>query len=174
LNRLFLQPWLVALIAALLAAVLAGGTAGLWWICRHAPGAVAGGAMMLADFSNPTALALWLAAGNRKRAALFALCITMLVSIIPFTVYGNAWLGSYRSMRDFVQEYEQLAGRADTVYSGFRTLNSLVFYLRRPVVVDTDSKSLAKSLTASKSWICFVPAKKYEENRNALSFFFCC
>ena len=51
-------------------------------------------------------------------------------------------------------------------------MNSLVFYLRRPVIVDTDSESLAKSLNASKRWICFLPAKKYEENHDKLSNFF--
>ena len=166
------EPGLIASIAALFAAVLAGGSAGLWWIARHAPEAMTGGAMMLASFGFPTALALWLAARNRKRAALFALCMATLASIMPFTSYGNAWLGRYRSMRDFVQEYEPLVGHADTAYSGFRTLNSLVFYLRRPVIVDTDSESLAKSLNASKRWICFLPAKKYEENRDTLSGFF--
>ena len=166
------EPGLVASIAALLAAVLGGGFAGLWWIARHAPETMAGGAIMLVTFCVPIALALWLAARNRKRAALFALCMATLASIIPFTSYGNAWLGRYRSMRDFVQEYEPLAGRADTAYSGFRTLNSLVFYLRRQVIVDTDSESLAKSLNASKRWICFLPAKKYEENRDTLSGFF--
>ena len=166
------EPGIVASLAALFAAVLAAGAAGLWWTYRHNPEAMAGVAMMLAAFGIPTALALWLAARNRTGAALFALCMATLFSIMPFTSYGNAWLGSYRSMRDFVQEYEPLAGRADTVYSGFRTLNSLVFYLRRPVIVDTDSGRLAKRLNASKRWICFLPAKKYEENRDTLSGFF--
>ncbi len=166
------DPELIASIAALFAAVLAAGSAGLWWTARNAPEAMAGGAMMLITFGVPTALALLLASRNRKKAALFALCMATLASIMPFTSYGNAWLGRYRSMRDFVQEYEPLVEHADTVYSGFRTLNSLVFYLRRPVIVDTDSESLAKSLNASKRWICFLPAKKYEENHDKLSNFF--
>ncbi len=166
------EPALIVSLIALFASVLAAGSVGLWWTSHHAPETIAGVTLILTAFGSPTALALLLASRNHKRAALFALCMATLASIIPFTNYGNAWLGRYRSMRDFVQEYEPLVGRADKIYSGFRTLNSLVFYLRRPVIIDTNSDSLEKSLIVSNRWICFIPAKKYEENHDKLSGFF--
>ena len=75
-------------------------------------------------------------------------------------------------MKAFALEHETLIKKAATVYSGVSTLNSLVFYLHRPVVIDADVNSLCRKLRESRPLVCFMPEKKYVSYRGKLSGFF--
>ncbi len=156
---------LVASLFVLLAIAIVGSFKGLSWISKNQPELLAGGISLGFTFIIPSLAALWFAARNHGRAALVALSLVMVLSILPLLHQGTAWLEKHRSIKPFLQENEHIISQAREIYAGVKIFNGLPYYLRRQVIMNTKKDFLVGKLENTTPCIVFTSYKRYNRNK---------
>jgi hypothetical protein len=113
----------------------------------------------------PALAALWLAARGHARSACVALCFVTFLTLIPGLGYGTAWIEKNRSVKAFLRENEAVIAQARELYTGVKIFNSLSFYLRRQVILDTDEEKLVLKLQGPEPCIVFTTDKRYKYHK---------
>jgi 4-amino-4-deoxy-L-arabinose transferase-like glycosyltransferase len=160
---------LVVSFFAFLAVSIVGAFKGLSWLSKNQPDLIVGGMAGMFTLIVPALAAVWLSARGHGRSACIALSFVTLLTLIPATGYGTAWLEKNRSMKAFLKENEAVIARARDLYTGVKIFNSLPFYLRRQVVMDTEEEILVQKLRGSEPCVVFMSAKRYEQHSRIFS-----
>jgi 4-amino-4-deoxy-L-arabinose transferase-like glycosyltransferase len=156
---------LVVSFFACLAVSIVGAFKGLSWLSKNQPDLIFGGMAGMFTLIVPALAALWLAARGHTRSACIALSFVTFLTLIPSLGYGTAWIEKHRSVKAFLKENEAVIDQARELYTGVKIFNSLSFYLRRQVIMDTDEEKLVRKLQGPAPCIVFTSDKRYKYHK---------